>query len=171
MQPVIRAPRLDELEGLRDIERAAGALFAEAGMPDIAANEPTPVDELREYVRAERAWVVDLDGRAVGYAVVDVIDGNAHLEQISVHPDVGRRGLGAALLDHVCARAGEQGYEAVTLTTFADLPWNAPFYTQHGFRVLAEDEIGPELRAKRDQEGAEGLDLSRRVCMSAALGR
>jgi GNAT superfamily N-acetyltransferase len=171
MQPSIRTPRPDELEGLRDIERAAGVLFAEAGMPDIATNEPTPLAELREYVRAGRAWVVAVDDRPVGYAVVDVIDGNAHLEQISVHPDVGRRGLGAALLHHVCVWAGEQDYAAVTLTTFADLPFNAPFYAKHGFRVLAEDEIGPELRAKRAQEGADGLDLSRRVCMSAALGR
>jgi GNAT superfamily N-acetyltransferase len=171
MEPVIRSPRPDELEGLRAIERAAGVLFAEAGMPEVAAHEPDPVDVLAQYADAARAWVVALDDEPVGYALLDVVDGNAHLEQMSVHPDAGRRGLGAQLLAHVCAWTRAQGYQAVTLTTFADLPWNASFYAKHGFRVLADSEVGPELRAVRDEETALGLDPKRRVCMSAALGR
>lgn len=172
MEPVMRAPRLDELERLRDIERAAGVLFAEAGMSEIAAHEPDSVEALARYVRAGRAWVVEGDADLpVGYAVVDVVDGNAHLEQISVHPDAGRRGLGTALVQHVCAWARDHGYPAVTLTTFADLPWNAPFYAKLGFGVLTEDELGPELRALRDDETAHGLDPDLRVCMSAPLGR
>jgi GNAT superfamily N-acetyltransferase len=90
---------------------------------------------------------------------------------MSVHPDHGRRGLGATLLNHVCAWARAEGLPSVTLTTFADLPWNAPFYAKHGFRVMREDELGPELRALRDDETAHGLDPERRVCMSTALGR
>lgn len=171
MAPVIRTPRLDELERLRDIERSAGALFAEAGMPEVAAHEPDSAAVLAQYVRAGRAWVIALDDIPVGYAVVTVVDANAHLEQLSVHPDAGRRGLGTQLLQHVCAWALAEGYPAVTLTTFAHLPWNAPFYAKHGFRVLPRDEIGPELRALRDEETAHGLDPALRVCMSAALGR
>jgi GNAT superfamily N-acetyltransferase len=171
MHHAIRAPRLDELEGLRDIERAAGVLFAEAGMPEIAAGEPTSLAELQEYAHEGRVWVITLDDAPVGYAIVDILGGNAHLEQISVHPDAGRRGLGTALLHHVCTWARDGGYPAVTLTTFATLPWNAPFYAKHGFRVLRARELGPELRARRDEETAAGLDPERRVCMSAPLGR
>ena len=125
MEPEIRTPRSDELERLRDIERAAGVLFAEAGLPEVAAHEPAPVEVLAQYADAGRTWVVAVDGVPVGYAVADVVDGNAHLEQISVHPDDGRRGLGTLLLHHVCAWARDNGYATVTLTTFADLPWNA----------------------------------------------
>jgi len=39
----IRAPRPEELELLRDIERAAGALFVEVGLADVAAHEPESV--------------------------------------------------------------------------------------------------------------------------------
>jgi hypothetical protein len=35
--------------------------------------------------------------------------------------------------------------------------------------VLAEDELGPELRAKRDAETAHGLDPALRVCMRRDL--
>jgi len=171
MPPTIRAPRSDEMERLRDIERAAGALFVEAGMPEVAAHEPDPADVLAQYAGAGRAWVVTLDHNPVGYAVVAIVDGNAHLEQVSVHPDAARRSLGTMLLHHVCAWAREHGYPAVTLTTFTDLPWNAPFYAKHGFVVMPEDEIGPELRALRDEETAHGLDPEQRVCMTAALGR
>jgi GNAT superfamily N-acetyltransferase len=136
VSPTIRAPRPDELELLRDIERAAGALFSEVGLANVAAHEPEDIESLAEYLHAQRAWVLTERDVPVGYAVVDIVDGCAHLEQLSVLPDHGRKGLGAALLEHVCDWAGEQTYAAVTLTTFADVAWNGPFYAKHGFRVL-----------------------------------
>ena len=166
---MIRAPRLDELQELQAIERAAGALFVELGLDRVAADEPASVDELSEYVADGRAWAAYVDGAPVGYALVDIVDGAAHLEQLSVRPDHGRRGLGAALLDHVRRWAGERGFEAVTLTTFTSVPWNAPYYERHGFRALTEDELTPGLRALRDTEAAHGLDPARRVCMRLDL--
>ena len=165
MTTTIRAPRLDELERLRDIERLAGILFAEVGLADVAAHEPESIDTLAEYLREGRAWVITDHDVPVGYAIVDVIDGLAHLEQLSVLPNRGRKGLGAALLAHVCDWAASQRFDAVTLTTFADIPWNAPFYAKHGFRVIDDAEIGPELRDLRAHEAEHGLDPSRRVCM------
>ena len=49
LEPLVRPARRDELEKLQQIERAAGRLFAEIGMPEIAADEPASVDELRNY--------------------------------------------------------------------------------------------------------------------------
>ena len=164
---VVRAPRTNEFETLRTIERAAGALFAELGRDDIAGAEPASVEQLAEYAVAGRAWVVTIDGvdTPAGYAVVDVVDGVAHLEQISVDPVYGRRGLGSALVDHVCGWAAAHGYDAVTLTTFADIPLNAPFYAARGFRVLTEAETGPELTALVAREADHGLDPAERVTM------
>jgi len=163
----IRAPRTDELELLRAIEVAAGALFVEVGLADVAAHDPVSVDELAGYVANQRAWVVcdGDDDVPVGYAVVDILDGLAHLEQLSVHPHHGRKGLGAALLAHVCAWAAQHRYGAVTLTTFTDVAWNAPFYAKHGFRVMNETDLGPELHALRTLEAEHGLDPAARVCM------
>jgi GNAT superfamily N-acetyltransferase len=165
----IRVPRGDELELLRAIERAAGTLFADAGLPEIAAHEPASIEELTAYVDAGRAWVVAEEAEPVGYALVDIVDGLAHLEQLSVHPDSGRRGHGASLLAHVCEWSRQEGLEAVTLTTFEHLPWNAPFYARHGFENLEEHELGPELRRLRDDEARHGLDPRLRVCMRRNL--
>jgi len=167
--PTIRPPRLDELEQLHEIERAAGSLFAEVGLADVAAQEPESIEGLTEYASDGRAWVVVEQDVPVAYAVVDLVDGLAHLEQLSVRPDRGRHGLGAALLEHVCSWAAQQRIDAVTLTTFADVPWNAPFYAKHGFRVIGDAEIGPELRNLRAHEAALGLDPASRVCMRRDL--
>ena len=165
MSPTIRAPRLKELELLRDIERAAGALFAEIGFEEVAAAEPASVAALAEYVLDGRAWVVAEHNVPVGYAVVDIVDGLAHLEQLSVLPEHGRKGLGSALLAHVCDWAAQRRLEAVTLTTFTTVPWNAPYYEKNGFHAMDDADIGPELRDLRAHEAEHGLDPTQRVCM------
>ncbi|HEV7525710.1 MAG TPA: GNAT family N-acetyltransferase [Acidimicrobiia bacterium] len=166
MSATIRAPRSDELELLRDIEWAAGAIFVDVGFPDVAADEPLTAEALAGYANDGRAWVVTDDrDTPVGYAIVDIVDGLAHLEQLSVRPDHGRQGLGAALLDHVAQWAAQHEREAVTLTTFREVPWNAPFYAKHGYRVMSDAEIGPELETLRAQEAEHGLDPAQRVCM------
>jgi GNAT superfamily N-acetyltransferase len=158
---------------LRAIERAAGRPFVDMGMPEVAAHEPMSVEELDAYRLAGRSWVLVPDGDSaaepIAYIVVEVFDGAAHVEQVSLDPAFARQGLGRRLLDHVAAEARAEGRTAVTLTTYRDVPWNAPYYSRCGFRVLAEGELGPELRAKRDAETAHGLDPALRVCMRRDL--
>ncbi|MER0243389.1 GNAT family N-acetyltransferase [Streptomyces sp. HSW2009] len=163
----IRLTRRDELPVLQDIERAAGECFREVGMDQIADDEPPALDELADYQRADRCWVsVDAQDRPVAYALTEPVDGRLHIEQLSVHPDAARRGLGRALIDHLAARATAAGLPGLTLTTFAEVPWNAPYYAGRcGFRVLPEAELTPGLREIRRHEGEIGLDRWPRVCM------
>ena len=163
---LIRAAHPAELELLRGIESAAGRCFRDIGMPEIADDEPPSVETLAEYQRDGRAWVaVDRDDRPVAYLITDLVDGNVHVEQVSVHPDHARRGVGRALLEHAAVRAAAAGRPALTLTTFVAVPWNAPYYRRCGFRVLAENEWTPGLHAIREHERALGLDRWPRVCM------
>ncbi|GIH20277.1 GNAT family N-acetyltransferase [Rugosimonospora africana] len=166
----IRAATAAELDVLRDIERAAGECFRDLGMAEIADDEPFPVDVLAGYQRTGRAWVTaDGADRPVAYLITDPVDGNVHVEQVSVHPDHARRGLGRALLEHVAERAAAGGVPALTLTTFAEVPWNAPYYLRCGFRVVDEARWTPGLRAIREREAAHGLDRWPRVVMRRDL--
>ena len=79
-----------------------------------------------------------------------------HLAQLSVHPASGRRGIGGALLTATVDLARERGFDRVTLTTYAEVPWNAPFYARHGWRPLTELTSG--LRALCEDEVRCGLD-------------
>ncbi|MFD1829448.1 GNAT family N-acetyltransferase [Streptomyces desertarenae] len=166
----IRAVRPDELPLLQEIERAAGECFRDIGMPEIADDDPLPLDELARYRRAGLAWVAaDGAGVPVAYLIADRVDGNLHVEQVSVHPGSARRGIGRSLLDHLAGLAADEGVPALTLTTFAEVPWNAPYYARCGFRILDDDGLTPGLREIREREAAHGLERWPRVCMRRAV--
>jgi GNAT superfamily N-acetyltransferase len=167
---MIRPARASDGADLQAIERLAGEQFRTVGMDEIADDSPPSLEVLAAYAAEGRSWVAvdgsgDGSGSPVGYAVVEVVDDCAHVEQVSVRPDHQGRGVGRALLDRVQSWATSTGLAGVTLTTFADVPWNGPLYEHLGFRVLAEAEVGPELRALVAKEAAHGLDPETRVCM------
>jgi GNAT superfamily N-acetyltransferase len=99
-----------------------------------------------------------------------LLDGSAHLHEMDVLPDHGRRGLGGALVERIARWARDAGFRTLTLTTFRHLAWNAPFYTRLGFEEIPAAEIGPELRDALDEEAAAGLDPGKRLAMRRTLG-
>ncbi|MFE6170597.1 GNAT family N-acetyltransferase [Streptomyces sp. NPDC056464] len=162
----IRPAGADDLPALQDIERAAGAPFRDVGMAWIAEDEPPALEVLEGYRLAGRNWVaVDDDDRPVAYAICDPVDGALHVEQVSVHPDFAHRRIGRGLLSYAADRARDEGLTGLTLTTFTEVPWNAPYYERLGFRVLQEAELTPGLRKIRAHERELGLDRWPRVCM------
>jgi GNAT superfamily N-acetyltransferase len=158
----IRVARRHELRRLGEIEEASDQLFTEVGIG--------PFRDEAEPGHLERAAIVLVSGDPpLGFASVEIVDGAAHLSQLSVLPAASRRGLGAALLTAVCDWAAAQGYRAVTLTTFRDVSWNGPFYARMGFQVV--DDLTPQLAAIRDHEKAIGDDgFGPRVAMRKDLG-
>ncbi|GAU67134.1 putative acetyltransferase [Streptomyces sp. NBRC 110611] len=164
---IIQIPTDGELPALQAIERAAGEPFHGLGMAAIADDEPPSLAELTAFRQAGRALAAYEGGRPVAYLLWEPVDGRTHIEQVSVHPDHARRGIGRALID----RAEKDGGPApLTLTTFAEVPWNAPYYRRIGFRILPEAELGPGLRAIRAHEAELGLDRWPRVAMRREPG-
>jgi GNAT superfamily N-acetyltransferase len=139
-------------------------------MFDIAEDEADTVEVLDGYLRDGRAWVAtDPAGESIAYILVEVVDGNAHVEQVSVHPDHGRRGIGLALIDHVGAWAKRRGLPALTLTTFRDVAWNGPYYSRCGFDIIPPSRLTPGLARIRAEEAARGLDRYPRIAMQRAV--
>lgn len=170
MAGAIRVARQEDLPVLREIERAAGAPFRDLGMGAVADDEPPTLEELAGYQRDGRAWVHVEDGRPVAYLLVALVDGDAHVEQVSVHPDHARRRIGRRLLETAVRWAAEHGLAELSLTTFAEVPWNGPYYARLGFAVVPEERWGPELRAIRAAEAASGLDAWPRIVMRMSVG-
>jgi len=167
----IRPAAPAELPLLQEIERAAGEPFRALGMAMIADDEPPGIEVLDRCRQRDHAWVAaDEADRPVGYLISEDVDGAAHIEQISVHPDAAHRGLGCALIDHLAWCAAAEGLTALTLTTFTEVPWNAPYYARLGFRTLEEAELSAGLRKIRRTEAEQGLDQWPRVCMRRELG-
>ena len=128
----IRQVRHDELALLPALEAAADTLFEPLGIGPLPG--PSTPEQFGD------ALVVLVAGEPpVGLCRIDAVDGGAHLEQLSVHPDHARRGLGRALLRAGVEWAASRGYDELTLCTYRDVPWNGPFYASEGFV-----EAGPE---------------------------
>jgi GNAT superfamily N-acetyltransferase len=158
----VRLATASDLPALPALEDAADALFTQHGigpLPPATIDAAAPGNTLVVFVVGEPV---------VGFATLNDVDGSAHLEQLSVHPAAARQGLGTALLSASIDWATTAGCQAMTLCTFAEVPWNAPFYARHGFAPLGT--LSPGLASLRAQEQALGLDaLCRRVVMRRDL--
>lgn len=104
----------------------------------------------------------------VGFVHVLEIDGHAHLEQLSVLPEHGGAGRGRLLVEAAKEEARRRGHGEMTLRTYRDVPWNAPFYERCGFSESTPDT--EFLRGLVDIERALGLDrYGARLQMSISL--
>ncbi len=152
------------------IERKAVQLFR--GHPAWPAYSAVsmPVEQLRQAIDRGLVWVAADESREpVGFIWLDteLDDGAIGVAEIDVLPEHGRRGIGAALLEHACAWAREAGYRRIDLGTLADVPWNAPFYAQHGF--VEVDKNDPAFAHPRQRDRDNGFPDHLRVFMSRTL--
>ncbi|MDP2400967.1 MAG: GNAT family N-acetyltransferase, partial [Actinomycetota bacterium] len=117
-------------------------------------------------------WVaLGSEGDPVGFALASICGRRVHLDEIDVLPEHGRKGVGSALVKAVENWALHSDCMGITLTTFRDVPWNAPFYAHIGFVVIPEGELDEYLLRRLSDESAMGLERSRRVAMCKSLGR
>lgn len=173
----IAAARSQDLRALAAIERAAAALLA-GHAPASVLSETTSESDFRHALLEGRLWVARAGDMPVGFALVEMLaDDLPHLEEIDVHPEHGRRGIGAALVRTVCEWAARSGHAEITLTTFRAVAWNMPFYARLGFEEIPADQVRPALAAVVADETARGLDPRHRVIMryrtrsSSVVGR
>ena len=136
----------------------------------MADDDPDPLEVLTGYTTANRSWVaIGAENVPIGYILVAVVDGEGHIDQVTVLPDSQGQGVGRALIDRAREWAVADGRRALTLTTYSDVPWNRPLYEHLGFRVLDEEEIGPELRYVQKEEARRGFGPDGRVAMRLDL--
>ncbi|MFB9795885.1 GNAT family N-acetyltransferase [Arthrobacter citreus] len=151
--------------GMADVSgpRGSGAEAPAAGADPLTLPPPATAAEL-----ASALHLLVAGTPPVGFARLEEVDGQAHLEQLSVHPDAAGAGVGRALVEAALAWARTRGYTSMTLCTFAGVPFNAPFYATCGFVVVRSP--GGELAGLRGHEKQLGLDaLGERIAMRADL--
>ncbi|MFC3226683.1 GNAT family N-acetyltransferase [Marinibaculum pumilum] len=171
---LIRLARPEEAVLMPDLEIEAARRFAQIGRPEIADLPAQPVAFYRDCAAAGSLWVPAMaqspDGPPLGLAAAARRDGMAWLAELDVVPAHGQRGLGRRLVEAVIAWAAGEGLPAVVLTTFRDIPFNAPFYSRIGFRPFVPGPGHPFLAEVRRTEQASGLDrMSPRVAMRLDL--
>lgn len=162
----IRPVAAGDVPLLEKIENDADVLLVELLGPPRWNPAPTASERLAD---GGILLVAEVEEDAVvGFVHILEFDGGAHLEQVSVLPAFGGRGIGRALVEAAKDAARAAGYDRLTLRTFADVPWNAPFYASAGFAV--EEPADDDHRMLVETEARLGLDrLGRRVQMGVDL--
>lgn len=169
MTVFIERARPSQVDALCAIERAAVQLFRGHPVWRAYAAMAIPPELLHGAIARGLVWVATEQGEPVGFVWLDDdLGGDAvGIGELDVLPSHGRRGIGAALLQHACAWACSAGYRRVDLGTLADVPWNAPFYAKHGFVVVDKRDPAFVEALARDREN--GFPDELRVFMSRPL--
>jgi GNAT superfamily N-acetyltransferase len=170
----MRTGQLQDLDLLIDIDNDASTLFEQAGLHLEAARD-------REITLAARArWLKclaagtvllseDASGRSVGFAAVGERDSEPYLDQLSVRMDAMRQGIGTRLLFEALKMAARSQGRALWLTTYEHLSWNRPYYERHGFKSVAPEHCGDQMRDELSFERSLLPDPQHRIAMRREL--
>lgn len=158
----------EHITALPSIERAAAEGFPEGMIPDKVKEYVLSLNDFENALAKNQLWVATtLDNQPVGFAMTILNGDSAMLAELDVDPNHQQKGLGKALVQAVIEWACNEGIKRLSLTTFNNVQWNAPFYEKMGFRRLRRDELTANLTAILDNE--EELGLKDRVAMQIEL--
>lgn len=139
----LRSGHAEDVPKLAALSAAARARYGD--WPELSFVQDAPPLGAERFTAAD-AIVACNDGmEPLGFALVRPLDGLLYLDNISVAPDAGGRGIGAALLRAVEARRARLALPAISLTTFRAPPWNGPWFRRHGFVPMPPHAIGKGL--------------------------
>lgn len=166
----IRHACAKDLSRFAAIERDAAQLYRTVGY-DYCADGP--VRSNAEHARALAAGMAHVaDAQAsgvVGFIIAWPADGHLHLVELAVQRAHQGAGIGRALIAAAEVRAREDGHAETTLTTYRDVPWNAPAYARMGYSAFTPGPDRPDLRAIQAGEAGAGFARWPRVAMRKNL--
>lgn len=158
-----------DLPLLPALERAAVQLFRETEYAGVAEDAGYGKDVYLDWFRHGAIWVAEINRELAGFASAEEIDKQGFYALLCVHPAHAKRGLGRALTEAIKAWCRARGYTTLTMTTFPNIPWNAPIFERMGFHIMRDDELSPGLLAIRGEEIESGFSPEERVFMTIAL--
>jgi GNAT superfamily N-acetyltransferase len=170
----IRTASPSEIDVLHAIDEDATRLYAEYGVTiELGPDHVFALAELERWLRsAELGRVflaVDSSGAGVGFAALDLVDGEPYLDQLAVRVAAMRRGIGGRLLARCADWARGVGGSALWLTTYSQVPFNRPYYERHGYVVTPETAWGPGIRHHIDEQKRHLPAPTHRVAMRRLL--
>lgn len=167
MSVTVRPSRAADAPLLPSVETSAGAAFLSIpGLEWIAHDGVMSVARHSELIEGGGCWVAaDKSGRISGFLAGEAFNDALHICELSVSSDVQGKGVGSALVKAAIGWAEAKGKSAVTLSTFRDVAFNAPWYARMGFEELNRKTMNNRLAFVMQDEIAHGLPGDRRCAM------
>jgi GNAT superfamily N-acetyltransferase len=141
---------------LPPIELSAAQAFRGWDVPDSVLAQCAPADAWKPQLAAGTLWIVD-DAGPVAFLAASRHGKRLHIDEVDVDLAHQRQGLGRRLIGEAIAWARRSGVERLSLTTFRNIPWNAPFYASLGFVEWEPDQAPATIRQALAYEAARGL--------------
>ncbi|MEN4886967.1 GNAT family N-acetyltransferase [Enterobacter ludwigii] len=168
MNILFRPTTPKDVAALPAIERAAGERFRD--VPELAwlaDGDVICAEHHLDYAKRGLSWLALANDLPVGFILAEAHPSSLFIVELSVHREWQGRGIGRRLIACAADHARTLGLTSLTLTTFCEVPWNAPFYARLGFGTVTM--LTPELRQKREEEAAHGFAYDSRCAMRLPL--
>lgn len=163
----IRPTEPADVPFLPGIEQSAGELFRDVDEVAWIADDENMTEERHlELVRGGASWVaLGRYGDLRGFLCAERFAADLHIHELAVRRDRQQQGIGRGLLNRAILWAHVRDLPGVTLTTFRDIAWNAPWYLRQGFEVVPDHQLGERLAEILRREANLGLPMHRRCAM------
>jgi GNAT superfamily N-acetyltransferase len=166
----IRLATQQDAAAMPDIERSSGEAFRIIpNLAWIADDKVTSQERHAALIRLGAAWVShDASNAITAFLTAEVREDVLHIWQMSVRSDQQRKGIGRNLIRAAENWASANQLVAMSLTTFRDVPWNAPFYASCGFQEV-DPHFYSVLQSTLEAEQQAGLPIEQRIAMLRLL--
>jgi len=163
---------LDDIAALIAVDKAASVMFETTGLLSAEAlGDHVPAEVFENEIPNGNVFVArSAHNWAVGFALIRLRGNGLYLDQVSVHPDHGKKGIGRALVIQVLAEAEVRKLPHVSLSTFRDVAWNGPFYASLGFKEIAREKLEPYMREIEEAQ-KPFMDIEKRCFMRRKVRR
>jgi GNAT superfamily N-acetyltransferase len=140
---VIRPCRDDERDAMAAVVNAAAEAYRGV-IPADRWHEPyMPREQLDAEIAAGVVfWAYEADGEPAGIMGVQPVGGVELIRHAYVAPGRQGRGVGGALLEHLCGLSTRQ----MLVGTWAAAEWAIAFYRRHGFEPVGSERTAELLR-------------------------
>lgn len=130
----IRRAMAADAHAMSQAEWSAAPTFASIPQLERLAQSRRPLRYWLDYLRSNDTCFVAVTatGDVVGFLCARPIDRHLHIDEVSVRQEWQQRGVGRRLV--FCCLHSARAARAIgtTLTTYRDVPWNAPWYGRPG---------------------------------------
>ena len=162
-----------DIDTLTAIETNAASIFKD--IPELAdlGGSHVAVETIHDWLSNGRVYIAEDNGTPAGFVAAIPRDTAVYVAEVSTLPAYQGKGVGTALLGLVMDWARERAASTddrprVSLTTYREVSWNAPWYRKLGFKEVEPETIGPKhvqkVRYDREERNLERNGYTR-CCM------
>ena len=168
MPAILRLAVQEDAQLLPAIEYSAAQVFHTLDELSWLTESPSmSIERHSQLIALSTCWVApDAENRPQGFLSAERHGCDLHIYELSVIQSMQGQGIGRLLIEAAKDYARSSRLSFVTLTTFTDVPWNAPFYSRMGFQTKATTDLDERLAAILSEEYKHGFAPGSRCVMA-----